>query len=139
MAKSFQRADTGHGAVLAGPRIHVHGTAWSQGMKLAALAILALAAGFPALAQQPPPSPPGRPPVQEIRGPCHDDALKFCKEVQPGAGRLVACLAGNVDKLTPACQTQVKRVQERQKARQGETGTGTLRPRSAAPPGATKP
>jgi hypothetical protein len=32
------------------------------------------------------------------------DYEKFCKGVMPGGGRIIACLAKENEKLTPACQ-----------------------------------
>ncbi|MBS1235873.1 MAG: hypothetical protein H6R46_668 [Proteobacteria bacterium] len=46
-------------------------------------------------------------------GPCYSDLQKFCKDVQPGAGRLFACLNDNASKLAPACGEVVKRANQR--------------------------
>ena len=35
---------------------------------------------------------------------CLGDYEKFCKGVMPGGGRIIACLAKENEKLTPACQ-----------------------------------
>lgn len=40
----------------------------------------------------------------EQRNACMGDYEKFCKSVTPGGGRIVACLAKESDKLTPACK-----------------------------------
>ena len=32
------------------------------------------------------------------------DYEKYCKSVVPGGGRIIACLAKESDKLTPACK-----------------------------------
>jgi hypothetical protein len=40
------------------------------------------------------------------RGPrnaCTDDAAKLCPNVQPGEGRVIACLVKDKSKLTAAC------------------------------------
>jgi hypothetical protein len=38
------------------------------------------------------------------RDACMGDYEKFCKGVMPGGGRIIACLAKENEKLTPACQ-----------------------------------
>jgi Cysteine rich repeat len=40
----------------------------------------------------------------EQRSACMDDFEKYCKSVTPGGGRIIACLAKQSDKLTPACK-----------------------------------
>ncbi len=39
------------------------------------------------------------------RDACKGDFEKYCKSVAPGGGRIIACLAKQTDKLTPACKT----------------------------------
>ena len=38
------------------------------------------------------------------RDACMGDYEKYCKGVVPGGGRIIACLAKESDKLTPACK-----------------------------------
>jgi hypothetical protein len=38
------------------------------------------------------------------RDACMGDYQKYCKDVTPGGGRIIACLAKESDKLTPACR-----------------------------------
>jgi hypothetical protein len=40
----------------------------------------------------------------EQRNACMGDYEKFCKGVAPGGGRIIACLAKESDKITPACK-----------------------------------
>ena len=40
----------------------------------------------------------------EQRDACMGDYEKYCKAVTPGGGRIIACLAKESDKLTPACK-----------------------------------
>lgn len=40
----------------------------------------------------------------EQRNACMGDYEKYCKSVTPGGGRIIACLAKESDKLTPACK-----------------------------------
>ena len=35
---------------------------------------------------------------------CHDDVLKFCKDAQPGGGRIAKCLKEHQSELSPECQ-----------------------------------
>jgi len=38
------------------------------------------------------------------RDACMGDYQKYCKSVIPGGGQIIACLAKESDKLTPACK-----------------------------------
>lgn len=38
---------------------------------------------------------------------CRADAKKLCANVQPGGGRIAACLRENESKLSPGCQGQL--------------------------------
>ena len=38
------------------------------------------------------------------RDACMGDYEKYCKGVAPGGGRIIACLAKESDKITPACK-----------------------------------
>ena len=40
----------------------------------------------------------------EQRSACMGDYEKFCKGVVPGGGRIIACLAKQSEKITPACK-----------------------------------
>ena len=40
----------------------------------------------------------------EQRSACMGDYEKYCKSVTPGGGRIIACLAKEGDKITPACK-----------------------------------
>ena len=40
----------------------------------------------------------------EQRSACMGDFEKYCKDVTPGGGRVIACLAKESDKITPACK-----------------------------------
>lgn len=42
--------------------------------------------------------------TSEQRSACMGDYEKFCKGVEPGGGRIIACLSKSSDKLTPNCK-----------------------------------
>lgn len=46
-------------------------------------------------------------------GPCAADAKKFCGNVQPGGGRIAKCMKSHEAELSPACQSEMKRAEER--------------------------
>jgi hypothetical protein len=46
-------------------------------------------------------------------GPCAADAKKFCGNVQQGGGRIAKCMKSHEAELSPACQSEMKRVEER--------------------------
>ena len=46
-------------------------------------------------------------------GPCAADAKKFCGNVQPGGGRIAKCMKSHEAELSPACQGEMKRAEER--------------------------
>ena len=46
-------------------------------------------------------------------GPCAADAKKFCGEVKPGGARVAKCMKSHQAELSPACQAEMKRVEER--------------------------
>jgi cysteine rich repeat protein len=46
-------------------------------------------------------------------GPCQADMEKFCKEVQPGAGRPRQCLEEHEKDLSPECQQYMQSMQNR--------------------------
>lgn len=63
-------------------------------LRITAIAIM-LCAAAPAFAQA------------RSHGPCSYDAQQFCRGVQPGAGRLAACLSQWYAKLSPACRQKL--------------------------------
>jgi hypothetical protein len=48
----------------------------------------------------------------EQRSACMGDFNKYCKNVEPGGGRIIACLSEQGDKLTPACKKVVADAQK---------------------------
>ncbi len=49
------------------------------------------------------------------RGPCAEDVAKFCKDVQPGGGRILSCMKEHENDLSPACKQHIAQVKERVK------------------------
>ena len=47
------------------------------------------------------------------QGPCSDDVEKFCKDVQPGKGRMAQCLKQHEQDLSPSCKQHVADVRKR--------------------------
>jgi hypothetical protein len=47
------------------------------------------------------------------QGPCADDIAKFCKDVQPGRGRIARCLKLHEKDLSTTCKQQVAEVKKR--------------------------
>jgi hypothetical protein len=45
------------------------------------------------------------PPAATVKGPCHDDAQRFCKGVGKTQGAVVACLHRHLAELSEACKT----------------------------------
>ena len=71
---------------------------------LISTAIVLLAAGFAASA-----GAQGK----KGDGPCAADAKKFCGDVQPGGGRIAKCMKSHEAELSPACRSEIKRVEAR--------------------------
>ena len=64
--------------------------------------VLALLAVGPALAEDAP-AAPARPARAKMA--CRPDVKRFCGDVQPGGGRIVACLKDHSADLSPDCTT----------------------------------
>jgi len=47
------------------------------------------------------------------RSACMGDYEKYCKDVIPGGGRIIACFAKQGDKITQACRKVVADVQKK--------------------------
>jgi len=69
-------------------------------------------------------------PTPKAHAACQADIAKFCKGVAPGAGRIYACLEEHSDKLSSACQKELKAVvsERREHATPGSGGTSTSAP-----------
>lgn len=47
------------------------------------------------------------------RDACMGDYEKYCKGVTPGSGRIIACLAKESDKITPACKKALEEAEKK--------------------------
>ena len=46
---------------------------------------------------------------------CHDDFQKYCKDVKPGGGRIMRCMAQHKDELSGDCAALLKKKREEHK------------------------
>jgi Cysteine rich repeat len=86
---------------------------------LAVLLAPLLAPGGPAAAQGDAPSAtapaaPATPPRAKPRGACRDDIEHLCAGIQPGGGRLLACLREHTADVSPGCQAMMQRARPAQ-------------------------
>jgi len=58
--------------------------------------------------------------AEKGQGPCAEDAAKFCKDVKPGEGRVLACLKEHEKELSQACR-------DRKSAAAARRGAGQAR------------
>ena len=54
---------------------------------------------------------------------CSAEMEKFCKDVQPGKGRVMRCLKAQDAELSDACKTQIKQMRDFLQKRDGQLGT----------------
>ena len=71
-------------------------------LRTLATAMLALACAAPALARE----------TSALAQACRADYGKHCKSVQPGDGRVAACLKQHESELSPACQAAMSTIAE---------------------------
>ncbi len=45
--------------------------------------------------------------LKETAQACHDDALKFCKDVKQGEGRILQCLKEHQNEISPECKEKI--------------------------------
>jgi hypothetical protein len=61
----------------------------------------------PPSAQSPPSQGPSQQAVAEARAACATDIQNFCPGVQPGGGRILACLKQHKDQVSDGCKQAV--------------------------------
>jgi hypothetical protein len=84
--------------------------------KIACLFILGMAAAPFAIGDDTPPpahESPSHEGMKDVRAACQGDVKKLCPGVQPGGGRLIACLKEHQDEVSDGCKEAIA------KARQG--------------------
>lgn len=81
-----------------------------------------LAASHLAWAEDAAPAAPANPAQHNARGhgACRPDVAKFCADVKPGRGAILACLESHKDEISPGCKTMLEKAQ----ARRAGAGTG---------------
>jgi len=82
----------------------------------------ALAVSSFALAQNAPPAPPpeggGHGEFAKVREACHADVERFCKDAEPGHGRVRECLRAHEAELSDACKAAIQEAREHHHPRQ---------------------
>jgi hypothetical protein len=76
----------------------------------------AIAAGV-AMADEPPatqPTPAQQKAMQEVRAACQADVQKLCAGVQPGGGRIVACLKEHKEEVSDGCKQAIGKAKQNQ-------------------------
>jgi hypothetical protein len=81
-------------------------------------ALAAVASGAPGAAPTAPPPPVERPAravspreaIFLVRSACGRDARTYCRDVEPGGGRIIRCLRENAANLSPACQDALRSI-----------------------------
>ncbi|HUL46834.1 MAG TPA: cysteine rich repeat-containing protein [Steroidobacteraceae bacterium] len=76
-------------------------------MKIGLLPLACL--GFLSMTAQAGDAPAAPPPGQAVRAACAADFKRFCSEVQPGGGRIRACIAQHRDELSDGCRDALQR------------------------------
>jgi hypothetical protein len=77
----------------------------SQIRVLAVLLMICTASGTAHAQQQLPPA------AAAVKQACAADYQALCSNVQPGGGRILACLRQNADKVSPACKQALANAQ----------------------------
>ena len=54
---------------------------------------------------------------EEIHPDCRPDIEKLCKEIQPGGGRVMACLEPHLAELSPGCRSRIEKREQRKVAK----------------------
>jgi Cysteine rich repeat len=78
-------------------------SAWMRGVLLVLIAAIAGLGASPSPAQDATAAMQG-PLATQVREGCNSELTKYCAEVTPGEGRLLACLYAHGDKLSGQCE-----------------------------------
>ena len=71
--------------------------------------LCAVSAAIPALADDPPAEATPPPSIAELHAACDADIQKLCPGVQPGGGRILACLKQHKESVSDLCTLTVVR------------------------------
>jgi hypothetical protein len=82
--------------------------AWIFSLGLAMTASVAMAEDPPATQ----PTPAQQKAMQEVRAACQADAQKLCASVQPGGGRIVACLKEHKEQVSDGCKQAISKARQ---------------------------
>jgi hypothetical protein len=63
--------------------------------------------------------------LEEAKEICAGDTEKFCKEIQPGEGRIAKCLNEHIQEISPDCREKVRGLKQRMAEKKSEKQTGT--------------
>jgi Cysteine rich repeat len=56
--------------------------------------------------------------ITECEQACSGDIARFCKEIQPGGGRILKCLKGHDKELSPPCSAKLEMIGKRFKGKE---------------------
>jgi len=73
---------------------------------------LCLAAAAAAAIAVEAPTAPGPKPENEVRAACEADIQKLCAGVQPGGGRIRACMRQHKDELSDGCKQAIAKLRQ---------------------------
>jgi len=74
------------------------------------------------------------PPMGGPAAACKQDVQTLCPNVQPGGGRILACLKGHAQQVSAGCKEAIKAERERR----GQQAPGSA-PQGSTPPGGAPP
>lgn len=69
-----------------------------------------------------------------VREACKADVTTLCQGIQPGGGRIKACLKSNKDKLSPTCKSAIAAMAQARRAAKAASQQPTAPSTQAAPP-----
>ncbi|PTW52899.1 Cysteine rich repeat-containing protein [Breoghania corrubedonensis] len=80
-------------------------------IRVTSIALLAFACATPATVMaQTQMTPEMRAKARKVAQACKTDLKQYCQGIQPGGGRIVACLQANAVNLAPTCQAALAEV-----------------------------
>jgi len=80
--------------------------------------------GFLSMTAQAEDAPAAPPQGQTVRAACAADFKKFCADVQPGGGRIRACIAQHRDELSDGCRDALQQARAHRPPARNPGGQG---------------